>query len=315
LTILIVCEPWIREADMTVTFERSRVLDSAERLRQERVKVPTPPAPAVPRGWSPAQAAMATIVATQPADIAGVLARLISVQSVLDGLPPTPKLNRVGAFNSLYYTITDRVAAALHGPGVHDTEFLEMLDVEFAKRYFTALRLWGDDEDTMTPDAWEVLFRRGADNRVSRLAAAMLGVNAHINFDLAMALIATWERLDTGPGDEIHPDYLLINRIFYEEIPSLRRRYSTPWQLDLDTLCGDLDDWSQSLLVLSTRALAWEQAARVWPLRDDAEDFAHAQLVMDRATALLGESILLGDKMVNRFGWMASGLWRRVRRQ
>jgi hypothetical protein len=293
---------------MTVTFERSQVLDSAERLREERIAVPSPDVTEVPSGWAPAAEAMARIVAVPPTDIAGVLSRLISAQAVLDGLPPTPALNRVGAFNSLYYTITDRIASELSGPRVTEPGFLELLDVEFAKRYFVALKLWGDDEDTMTPEAWEVLFRRGADDRVSRLAAAMLGVNAHINFDLAMALIATWRQLDTGPGDEIHPDYLLINKIFYDQIPGLRRRYSTPWQLDLDTLCGKLDDWSQDLLVLGTRAMAWEQAERVWALRHDAEDYAHAQLVMDRTTALLGETIILGDGWVNRAG----DLWERL---
>ncbi len=297
---------------MTVTFERSQVRDSAELLRVERIAVPSPHVTEVPRGWAPAQDAMSRIVAVPPVDIAGVLSRLISAQSVLDGLPPSPKQHRVAAFNSLYYTITDRIASALHGPAVTDPEFLERLDVEFAKRYFVALKLWGDDEDTMTPDAWEVLFRRGADERVSRLAAAMLGVNAHINFDLAMALVATWGQLDTGPGDQIHPDYRLINKIFYAEIPGLRRRYSTPWQLDLDTLCGKLDDWSQDLLVLGTRARAWQQAERVWPLRADAEDFAHAQLVMDRSTALLGETIILGDGVVNWAGMVAEGLWKLV---
>jgi hypothetical protein len=300
---------------MTVTFERSQVLDSAELLRAERIAVASPAVTEVPLGWAPAQEAMSRIVAVPPTDIAGVLSRLISAQAVLDGLPPSPKQHRVAAFNSLYFTITDRIASALHGPAVTDPEFLERLDVEFAKRYFVALKLWGDDEDTMTPDAWEVLFRRGADERVSRLAAAMLGVNAHINFDLAMALIATWRQLDTGPGDEIHPDYLLINKIFYEEIPGLRRRYSTPWQLDLDAICGKLDDWSQDLLVFGTRAMAWEQAERVWQLRHDPADFAHAQLVLDRTTALLGETIILGDGVINRAGWFARGLWGRPARR
>jgi hypothetical protein len=315
MAILIVFVPWIQEADMTVTFERSRVLDSAEVLREERVNVPSPDVTTVPVGWAPAGEAMARIVAVPPTDIAGVLSRLISVQSVLDNLPPSPRQHRVAAFNSLYYTITDRVAAALRGPEVTEPEFLERLDVEFGKRYFTALKLWGENEDAMTPDSWEVLFRRGTDPRVSRLAAAMLGVNAHINFDLAMALIATWRQLDTGPGDEVHPDYLVINKIFYQEIPGLRRRYSTPWQLDLDTLCGRLDDWSQDVLVFGTRAMAWQQAERVWELRFDPENFAHAQLVMDRVTALLGETIIAGDGLVNRAGWAATGLWRRLRRR
>ena len=293
---------------MTVSFDRGAVRDSAERLRRERIGL-TSPAVGVPgRGWAPAQVAMAEIVATQPADIGAVLARLNAVQKVLDVLPPTPALNRVGAFNSLYYTITDRVATALRGPDVADPAFLELLDVEFAKRYFHALRLWGEDDDA-TPDAWEVLFCRGQDKRVTRLTAAMLGVNAHINFDLALALIATWEQFGP-PGDDLHPDYRLINKIFYEEIPGLRRRYSTPWQLKIDQLCGDLDDWSQRLLVLSTRALAWEQAVRIWPLRADAEDFAHAQQLMDHAAAYLGESLIAGAGVLDRVGDFVTAAWR-----
>jgi hypothetical protein len=112
----------------------------------------------------------------------------------------------------------------------------------------------------------------------------------------------------------MHPDYLLINKIFYEEIPALRRRYSTPWQLDIDALCLDLDDWSQQLLVFTTRAYAWDKAVRIWPLRADREDFARAQLVMDRATALLGESMIVGDGLVSRIGAVLALLWRTAKR-
>ena len=292
---------------MTVTFDRDRAADSAERLRVERVNLSTPPVDVPGRGWAPAEVAMAKLLDSEPEDIGGVLARLTAIQQVLDSLPPTPALNRVAAFNSLYYTITDRVATALRGTGVTEPNFLETLDVEFARRYFHALRLWGQDDDS-TPDAWEVLFRRGQDQRVSRLTAAMLGVNAHINFDLAMALIATWERLGP-PGRHIHPDYRLINKIFYQEIPSLRRRYSTPWQLDIDAICGNLDDWGQRVLVLSTRAMAWEQAVRIWPLRDDPKDFERAQLLMDRATAFLGESLIVGGGAVDGVGTMVTRIW------
>ena len=162
-----------------------------------------------------------------------MLTRLVTVQEILDGLPPNPVAHRLASFNSLYHTITDRVATSLRGPEVTDPEFLEMLDVEFAKRYFDALRRWGLEDDT-TPDVWEVLFRRAWDKRVSSLAAAMLGVNAHINHDLAIALIATWLEHGAPEGDLIHPDYLLINQIFYEEIPPLRRRYANRMQMRLD---------------------------------------------------------------------------------
>ncbi len=284
---------------MTVAFDRDNAQRSAVVLRDERLQL----TPAVPpgRGWAPAHLEVADLCAAECADIGTVLKHLTTAQQIFDGLPP-PADNRVAAFNSLYFTITDRVAQSLRGASVRDKDFLELLDVEFAKRYFHALRLWGED-DTDTPDAWEVLFRRAQDHGVSKLAAAMLGVNAHINHDLALALVSTWEQLGApDDDDETHPDYLLINKIFFEEIPGLRRRYSTPLQLRIDRLVGNLDDWSQRVLVSVTRAHAWEQAQRLWALRDNPADLRRALLVMDRASAYVGELLLLGDGIVNRGG-------------
>jgi hypothetical protein len=299
---------------MAVSFDRGRVHESAELLREKRLDLT--PLVSV-RGWAPAHAEMADVVAVPPDDIAGVLTRLVAVQEILDGLPPSPVAHRLASFNSLYHTITDRVATELRGPEVTDPAFLEMLDVEFAKRYFDALRRWGLDDDT-TPDVWEVLFRRAWDKRVSSLAAAMLGVNAHINHDLAIALIATWVELGPPRNGVIHPDYLLINQIFAEEIPPLRRRYANRLQMRLDALVGDLDDWSQEVLVTVTRARAWTQAERMWLLRHDPDDFAQAMLAMDRAAAFIGEALIVGDSLTTRLGRAAvsvRGAYRRLPRR
>ncbi|MFI5495042.1 DUF5995 family protein [Actinoplanes sp. NPDC051859] len=286
----------------TTTFDRIGVQSSAQLLREERRRLAPDEPGLVPagQGWAPAAREMAELCADCPQTIGEVLRMLTRAQEIMNELPP-PAKNRVAAFNSLYFTITDRVATALRGTSVRDGDFLELLDIEFAKRYFDALRLWGE-ENQATPDAWEVLFRRAQDHRISKLAAAMLGVNAHINHDLALALLATWDQLGPPRDDLVHPDYLLVNEIFYAEIPPLRRRYSTRWQLRIDGLVGDLDDWSQSVLVAATRARAWEQAERLWALRADEEDLARALLVMDRASAYVGELLIAGDSVVNRVG-------------
>ncbi|WP_306205749.1 DUF5995 family protein [Actinoplanes sp. RD1] len=286
----------------TVAFDRNGVESSASLLRTERQKLAKDEPGLVPpgRGWEPASEQIAELCTGTPGTIGEVLAMLRRTQKIMELLPP-PAKNRVASFNSLYFTITDRVDKALTGPGVREPEFLELLDVEFAKRYFDALRLWGE-EDLATPDAWEVLFRRAQDEKVSKLAAAILGVNAHINHDLALALVATWDGLGVEPPEHKHPDYLLINQIFYEEIPSLRRRYSTRWQLRIDALAGDLDDWSQRVLVAATRAHAWDQGRRLWELREDHDDLARAKLMMDRASAYVGELLLTSDGLLNRVG-------------
>jgi hypothetical protein len=284
----------------TIAFDRSGVRGSADLIRTERLRLSRGEPGTLPDGhrWAPAAEQMTELCAEPPNTIGDVLSKLTRAQGLLALLPP-PEANRIASFNSLYYTITDRVAQALSGPTVKDPEFLERLDVQFARLYFEALRQWGAN-DERTPEAWEILFRRAQDKSISALAAAMLGVNAHINHDLALALMATWTELGSGPGERVHPDYLIINKIFYREIPRLRRRYSSRWQLRVDVLVGDLDDWSQNVVVAATRAAAWEQAERLWALRADPDDLEHALLLMNRASALVGEMVIHGDGLSTR---------------
>lgn len=289
---------------MTTTFDRELVRDSAETLKEKRIQLSAleiPPG----RGWDPLRDRMADVCCDQPAGIADVIKKLDTIQVILDELPPSPAANRVSAFNELYNKITRRVEGAIR-TGVDEPAFLELLDVQFAKRYFTALDLWNRDQDD-TPDVWEVLFKRGRDLKMSRLTAAMLGVNAHINHDLSLALIGTWNELGAPAGDQIHPDYLLVNQIFYEEIKPLRRGFATHWQMDLDEFVGPLDDWTQRILVKTTRAHAWDKARELWKIRNDPKDFEAARRAMDRAASLLAEFAIVGDRLVSGAGWLFGG--------
>jgi hypothetical protein len=270
---------------MTQSFDRDLARGSAARLKEKRSELSElaiPPG----RGWHPRRDEMAKLLGETPDTIGAVITMLQQTQAILDELPPSQATNRVSAFNSLYLTITKRVAA---------------------------LDQWNRDEED-TPDVWEVLFKRAGDERLSRLVAAMLGVNAHINHDLSLALIATWNEVGPPTDDLIHPDYLLINQIFYEEIPPLRRDFSTTWQLDLDEFVGPLDDWSQRVLVRVTRAHAWDQARHLWELRDDRDDFEQARRTMDRAASLLGEWVIVADRVVNDAGTGVTGGWHLLHR-
>jgi hypothetical protein len=275
-------------------WDRPGVRSSAEVLRETRLQLSTLDVPPG-RGWFPLGERLAEILNRRPGTIAEVISELAEVQTVLDELPPAPSANRVASFNELLLTITRRVESAL-AARAHEADYLELLEIEFARRYFAALNLWNLDDEN-TPESWEVLFKRAGDVQLSRLVAAMVGVNAHLNHDLPLALIATWSELGAPDEDLIHPDYLLINEIFYEEIPALRRGYSTRWQIEIDTAVGEIDDWSQRMLVGAARGRAWDQARRLWPLRHDAEDFEQARRAVDRAVALLGEWVIIGARL------------------
>ena len=143
-------------------------------------------------------------------------------------------------------------------------------ETDAAARYFDALRYW-TEASPACPGVWAGLFCRipGPDARA--LPSAVAGVNAHINFDLPFALVTTFDHLGSDPvdGSDQHHDYLQVNDIFAEEIPGLRRGYLDRWQLLIDTMNGDLDDWWQGEMVEYTRNVAWRNAQKIWAIRHD----------------------------------------------
>jgi hypothetical protein len=242
--------------------------------------------------WGPVQPAMSLATAREPRTIAEVVEALLDVQEALDRLPDLYRENPVSDFNLLYTDITQRILEQHSAGRFQRPEFLNVLDVEFGKRYLEALRHWGAG-DTTTPASWRVLFGRYNDGRLRSLPCAAAGVNAHINYDLPFALTATWRRL--GPaGDDSpqHHDYLLINQIFEDAIPGLRRDFLTAWQRRLDRLNGGFDDWYENLLVQVTRRHAWTRAQQLWRLRAYPQLVEAERASMDRQTAAIGQILL-----------------------
>ncbi|MFD0582983.1 DUF5995 family protein [Dactylosporangium darangshiense] len=143
--------------------------------------------------WGSAQAEMIAATSHAPETIADVVAQLEAVQGVLDRLPDLYRENPVSDFNVLYTDITRRILERHDDGAFRDPQFLNVLDVEFGKRYLDALHRWGS-AGLVAPASWVVLFERYNDQRLRSLPCAVAGVNAHINYDLAFALVATWEQ-------------------------------------------------------------------------------------------------------------------------
>lgn len=243
--------------------------------------------------WGHVHQDVADLLADHPADVPAVVDHLAKLQDILVRLPPLHASCPLADFNALYLTITSRVLERLYDGSFADPVFLSRLDVEFAARYFDALRLW-TESNPGTPQAWSCIFERMRGPDVRPLPAAAAGVNAHINFDLPFALVTTFDHLESEPvdGSDQHRDYLQINEIFAESIPTLRRGYLDRWQLIIDTLNGDLDDWYQGELVEYTRGVAWRNAQRIWRVRHDGYARDRERDRLDGTAARLGRLLL-----------------------
>jgi hypothetical protein len=243
--------------------------------------------------WGPVQQDMTSLLAGHPDDVPAVVDQLTKLQDILDRVPPLLGSNPLADFNKLYLRITTSVLERLYAGSFADPAFLSRLDVEFAARYFDAIRAWSD-ASACCPRVWAVLFGRVAGPDCRPLPSACAGVNAHINFDLPFALVTTFDHLGSGPVDDSdqHHDYLQINDIFAEAIPELRRGYLDRWQLLIDTMNGDLDDWWQGEVVDYTRNVAWRNAQKLWAMRHDLTGTAEERKRLDGHAASLSRLLL-----------------------
>jgi hypothetical protein len=200
----------------------------------------------------------------------------------------------IGCFNYLYHDITSRVYDQLQAGGFGDKAFLERLDLRFAWRYLDALQAWLSEPET-APQSWALLFDRRGETSITRLQFAMAGINAHVNYDLAFALVSALEDLGRSDLDEgcQRKDYDAVNEIFYAAIPALKWHFEGRWLRLFDRMDGGLDDLAGSLAVLMARSSAWDVAERLWAIRKDAGKLERMRRELDEVVAQVGRGLLL----------------------
>ncbi|HYM20484.1 MAG TPA: DUF5995 family protein [Candidatus Kapabacteria bacterium] len=122
--------------------------------------------------------------------------------------------SRLGYFAALYRKVTTEVKKNINDGTFANPELLGRLAVTFASRYFTAYDLYQQNQTPTAP--WEVAFSASKRRYPIILQHLLLGMNAHINLDLAIA------SADTSPGIDIFKlkqDFMQINMILASQIP------------------------------------------------------------------------------------------------
>lgn len=243
--------------------------------------------------WGPVQREMTEVLSSHPDDVPAVVEQLTELQLVLTRVPPLLVGNPLADFNRLYLTITECVLERLYDDGFADPAFTSRLDVEFAARYADALRQWSGG-GTGCPQAWAVLFQRITGPDPAPLSAAAAGVNAHLNYDLPFALVTTFDHRGGDPVDDSdqHRAYLQLHDIVARRIPGLRRGVLERWQVLIDMMNGEIDDFWQGEPVEYTRNVAWRNAQRLWEVRHDLRALGKERIRLDHTAGSLGRLLL-----------------------
>src|SRR6201996_2716267 len=191
---------------------------------------------------------------TAPATIADVIARMQAIDALL------PANDGIKWFNQLYLMVTQQVD--LHPPGGawQSPAWPNRPGAESAGLYFRGLA--GFLAGHSVPSAWNALFEARYRTGIDRIQFALAGMNAHINRDLALALVTTDAELnvDPAPGSPEFADYQSVNGLLNKEMPSALNRHAT------DPLGGIAQDTSRIGRLLAfwdicrARDLAWDLA-------------------------------------------------------
>lgn len=221
-----------------------------------------------------------------PATIADVLATMQRIDQTL------PDNDGLKWFNRLYMMVTQEVDTKPPAGGWKDAAWLDRLDVVFAEFYFKAIAAYVSGA-VDAPNAWDALMESRYQPGIDRIQFALAGMNAHINHDLALALLETDSQMNVVPsyGSPQHVDYEAVNGLLQTVMPAELKMLATDvlGQLAQDT--GKIGRLLAFWNVCKARDLAWGFADHLRGLQGPARQVGlDAQ---DQVTGVLGRAILV----------------------
>lgn len=225
--------------------------------------------------------------------------------------------SRAGYFAVLYRGVTVRVRDGIRNGRFDDGDRMERLDVRFARRYFDAYDAFSRvktsgghassgnagrgnaslgnpsrgnaSRGNALTQSWQVAFEAAERWGPLVLQHLLLGMNAHINFDLGIAAARTC------PGPAIvglERDFREINAILLEMLQDVQDCLGaiSPWFGLLDMVGGDIDELVAQTGLIGTRDWAWMNALHLAAI----DEAGQAPIIerIDRSIAEVGMVLL-----------------------
>ncbi|TPV95755.1 MAG: hypothetical protein B7733_08260 [Myxococcales bacterium FL481] len=168
--------------------------------------------------------------------------------------------DRRAVFLSVYALTTRRIAESVDAGYFEDSAWVAEYQTRFANYYRRALQHYERGQRRRVPRAWLAAFDSALSGQTLILQDALLGMNAHINFDLAYAV----RDVQLGPDRaRAYRDHTRINdvllRIMDEVQTALGQLYG-PGMRELDVAFGHLDERVFGGSIIVARQIAWQHA-------------------------------------------------------
>jgi len=175
--------------------------------------------------------------------------------------------HRIGYFATLYRGMTVAVQKGIAANLFEDANRMERLDVIFANRYLDAWQCYQNKQACTA--SWKTAFDASASNNLTVVQHLLLGINTHINLDLAIAAAETSKDADIF---SLQKDFEKINEI----IASLTEvTYNSLCKLwfplrFLGKLTGNRHDAVVNFSIGKAREASWTNAVALFQCNEPA---------------------------------------------
>lgn len=165
------------------------------------------------------------------------------------------------------------------------------LDIVFAQLYLDAVR--AEAAGHHVAECWAPVF----DQRAAPLAPiqfAVAGMNAHINHDLGVAMVATCGQLGLKPSHHgVRDDYDRITEILAQVHEQVRQSFLDGVVLEVDRGLSPLTTLVGSWSIARAREAAWTNGEVLWQLRASPRLRDTFQRNLCRTVGLAGRAFLV----------------------
>lgn len=207
----------------------------------------------------------------------------------------------MGYFAPLYCLVTKRIKQGIDRKEFQDNERMERLDVIFANRYLKAYSQYQAKEKASA--CWEYAFNQNKKYWPVVLQHLLLGINAHINLDLAIAA----EQVSPGNKiNELKSDFDKINQILSELVANLESDLGTIWPT-LKTILKftkKVDNFLIDFSMELAREGAWKFATELAVMKPEEKRMA----IIERDIKIAKVAML-----VTKPGMIAAGIFKFIR--
>ncbi|MGW6918236.1 DUF5995 family protein [Kitasatospora sp. NPDC054939] len=197
-----------------------------------------------------------------PTTIDAVISGMEQIDAELD-----PR-DGVACFNRVYLKVTKLIKDHVTAGTFKDNAFLERMDVIFAGLYLRNAEA-ARARRPVDP-SWQPLFAARGNWVIWPIQFALAGMNAHINHDLALAVVETCKERNTTPDTlPVHDDYEKVNDLLAGVEAEIRADFELQVVKLATGPAETLKHAVSAFSISSARETAWINATLLWDARNN----------------------------------------------